>query len=410
MRRTKRLGRYHLVDRIAFGGMAELFRAFTFEPDGFRRDVAIKRLLPHFVEDQQFLTMLVDEFKLVSHLAHPNIAQVYELVEVDSSLLIAMEYVDGKDLRSTIEKARARGLALGLDDIAYVLAKALEGLHHAHVARDPRGERLNIVHRDFSPSNLLVGYDGTVKLCDFGIAKARHNRVETKTGIIKGKIKYMSPEQASGQRLDERSDLFSAGSVLYELATNTPPFDAPNEMDLVRAVRQAAPTPVRRLDPAIPDELAGIIEKAMSPSPSARYQTAQEFRDALLRFLHRHNPTYVRAKLSNLVKRIWADEIERDLRAMEELVLDMSGPGERQDLGKNLIADALGPDAVYSRFGPHPSAALGVIAEREAPTRPEGAESERPDETGISADDWAPLAPALVPPHEQKTVVTRHRR
>lgn len=353
-RRTKRLGRYHLAERIAFGGMAELFRAFTFEDDGFKRDVAIKRLLPHYVEDQQFITMLTDEFKLVSHLKHPNIAEVYELVEVDDNLLIAMEYVDGKDLRSTVEKARTRRVSLALDDIAYVLARALDGLHHAHVARDENDEPLKIVHRDFSPSNLLVAYDGTVKLCDFGIAKASLNHIETKTGIIKGKVKYMSPEQAFGRKLDWRSDLFSAGSVLYELATDTAPFNAGNEIDLIFAVRDAAPTPCRELNPGIPEQLSRIIEKAMSRSRSARYQTALEFRDALLHFLRNHNPKYRRTKLSRCMKRVWAEEIERELRAMEEFVIDTHIPVEG-DLGNNLIAEALGPDAAYSRFSPQPT-------------------------------------------------------
>lgn len=354
-RRTKRLGRYHLTERIAFGGMAEIFRAFTFEDDGFKRDVAIKRLLPHYVEDSQFITMLTDEFKLVSHLKHPNIAEVFELVEVDENLLIAMEYVDGKDLRSTVEKARQKRLRLALDDIAYVLARALDGLHHAHVARDEVDDPLKIVHRDFSPSNLLIGYDGTVKLCDFGIAKATHNRVQTKTGIIKGKVKYMSPEQAFGRKLDWRSDLFSAGSVLYELSTDTAPFSAGNEIDLIFSVRDAAPKPCRELNPDIPEQLARIIEKSMSRSRSARYQTALEFRDALLRFLRKYNPKYRRTKLSRFMKRVWHEEIERDLRAMEDFVIDSTSVPAPQDLGKNLIADALGPDAAYSRFSPQPT-------------------------------------------------------
>lgn len=359
-RRTKRLGRYHLTERIAFGGMAELFRAFTFEEDGFKRDVAIKRLLPHYLEDQQFITMLTDEFKLVSHLKHPNIAEVYELVDVDENILIAMEYVDGKDLRSTVEKARTRKVKLSLDDIAYTLARALDGLHHAHVARDDLDDPLKIVHRDFSPSNLLIAYDGTVKLCDFGIAKASHNRIQTKTGIIKGKVKYMSPEQAFGRKLDWRSDLFSAGSVLYELATGAAPFHANNEIDLIFAVRDAAPKPCQEVNKDIPDQLAKVIEKAMSRSRSARYQTALEFRDALLRFLRNYNPKYRRTKLSRFMKRVWKEEIERDLRAMEDFVLDSVDQRE-VDFGKNLIADALGPDAAFSKFSPSPTSAAQEI-------------------------------------------------
>ena len=411
MRRTKRLGRYHLAQRIAFGGMAELFRAFTFEADGFKRDVAIKRLLPTYLEDQQFITMLTDEFKLVSHLQHPNLAEVYELVEVDGHLLIAMEYVDGKDLRSTVEKAEQRRVPLALDDIAYVLARALDGLHHAHVARDEADEPLRIVHRDFSPSNLLVGYDGTVKLCDFGIAKATHNRIETKSGIIKGKVKYMSPEQAFGRKLDWRSDLFSAGSVLYELATGSSPFQASNEIDLIFEVRDADPRPCREINPDIPQPLARIIEKAMSRSRSARYQTALEFRDALLRFLRSYNPKYRRTKLSRFMKRVWNTEIEEDLRAMEALVLDRAAFDAQRDLGRNLIADALGPGATYSRFSPQPTSGAKAAEEVhqikteiiDAGARADG--SEGPLESERTVRSPSPFDPI----HEEKTVVVRPR-
>ena len=352
MRRTKRLGRYHLTERIAYGGMAEIFRGFTYDANDHRWDVAIKKLLPHYLEDRQFIVMLTDEFKLVSQLKHPNIAEVYELADVDGALLIAMEYVDGKDLRSTLEKAKQANTSLQFDDIAYVMARALDGLHHAHIARDGKDEPLRIVHRDFSPSNILVAYDGTVKICDFGIAKATHNRVQTKTGIIKGKVKYMSPEQAFGRKLDWRSDIFSAGTVLYELCTGQPPFNANNEIDLIFAVRDADPIHPRELNPHIPEHLANIIAKSMSRSRSGRYQSSLHFRDALLRFLRSHNPNYRRTRLSRFSKKLWAEEIERELRLMEDFVLDAS---KEKGYGKNLIADALGPDAAYSQFSPHPT-------------------------------------------------------
>ncbi len=291
MRIPRPLGRYHLTYRIAFGGMAELFRAFTFDEDQHQRNVAIKRLLPHFRDDRQFIDMLADEFRLVSYLKHPNIAEVYELAEIDKDVIIAMEYVDGKDLRTTAESAKNTSVLLGLDDIAYIMACSLDGLHRAHTACDRNGEPLRIVHRDFSPSNVLIGYDGTVKLCDFGIAKATHNRILTKTGIIKGKVKYMSPEQAFGRTLDGRSDVFSAGTVLYELTTGRAAFSAANEIDLIFAVREANPARVRDIDPTIPDPLALIIEKAMARSRSERYQSALELRNAhRLSARHRADP------------------------------------------------------------------------------------------------------------------------
>ncbi len=434
MRRTRQLGRYQLTDRIAFGGMAELYRGFTYDAQGGRLDVAIKKVLPHFTEDRQFLDMLTDEFKLVSHLRHPNVAVVYELAEVEESLLIAMEFVDGKDLRSTVEKAKQGGIGLDLDDMAYVLARALDGLHHAHVARDQNGEPLRIVHRDFSPSNMLVGYDGYVKICDFGIAKAAHNRVQTKTGIIKGKVKYMSPEQAFGRKLDWRSDLFSAGSVLYELVTGQAPFTAPNEIDLIFAVREATPTPVREVNPKVPPELAAIIEKAMVRSRSGRYQTAMEFRDALLAFLRRYNSSYRRTKLARFMKRIWAAEIETELRAMEEYVITEA---PRADFGRNLIADALGPDAAFQQFSPNPtrttapaseavderelhqakteildSRALAKQARRTSPTTPMQSTPKAPtrpppsDESDPEADIDRERTVRSDPIHFEKTVVT----
>lgn len=349
MRTTQRLGRYQLTDRIGHGGMAEIFRAFTYTAEGHRRDIAVKKLLPHYVEDQHFIDMLLDEFKLVSHLKHPGIAEVFEMTRVQDALLIAMEFVDGKDLRSTVEKARASRQLLDLDDLSYVVARALDGLHHAHGARDEHGEPLCIVHRDFSPSNILVGYDGHIKLCDFGVAKARNNRVKTKTGIIKGKVKYMSPEQAFGQPLDFRSDLFSAGSVLYELATGRPPFTAKTEIDLIFAVRDAEPIPCQVVNPRVPDALAHIIERSMHRSRSARYQSGAEFRDALLNFIRQYNPRYKRTKFSSFLRTLWAEEIEKELRAMESVVIDESSP---RDLGRNLLADVLGPNATYSRFTP----------------------------------------------------------
>lgn len=352
MRQTTRLGRYHLIERIAYGGMAEIFRAVTYDEEGYRRDVAVKKLLPHFVEDVQFIDMLTDEFKVVSHLRHANIAEVYELVQVGDSLLIAMEYLDGKDLRSTVERARRMQQPLGFDHIAYIMARSLDGLHHAHIARDENDEPLKIVHRDFSPSNILMAYDGRIKICDFGIAKATHNRVQTKTGVIKGKVKYMSPEQAFGKRLDQRSDIFSAGSVLYELCTDQAPFHTESEIDLIFLVRDANPIPCRQVNPEIPEELARIIERAMRRSRSERYQNAELFRSDLVRFLRDYNAQYSRSKLSGLMRSLWKAEIDAELRTMEDLVLDSSTGHE---LGTNLIADAMGARAVYARFTPMPA-------------------------------------------------------
>ena len=279
-RRTSRVGRYHLTERIAFGGMAEIFRGFTFDAEGFQRDVAVKKLLPQYAEDSAFVTMLTDEYKLVSHLHHPNIAEVYELAQVDGAVLVAMEYIDGKDLRSSLRNARRDGAELDFPDAAYVMASALDGLHHAHEASD-QGSPLGIVHRDFSPSNILIAYDGHVKLIDFGIAKARGRSQETAAGLLKGKFRYMAPEQAAGLPVDRRSDEYALGIALWEMLTGRRLFKADNDLLLLDMVRSPRIQPPSTGAPGISPELDAVVMKALAPNPKDRYPTCADFRRAL---------------------------------------------------------------------------------------------------------------------------------
>ncbi|HUH03975.1 MAG TPA: serine/threonine-protein kinase, partial [Kofleriaceae bacterium] len=198
MRRAQQLGRYHLLDRIAFGGMAEIYRAKTFDSHGHAHLVAVKRVLAHLAEDDDFIQMLVDEAKIAGLLRHPNIARVYEFARAHGEYFIAMEHVDGKDMRSILERCRQQKRPMPAQHVAYIGSEVATALHAAHTAVDNRGRPLRIVHRDVSPSNVICSYTGEVKLCDFGIAKATLSKVNTKTGVIKGKVKYMSPEQALG--------------------------------------------------------------------------------------------------------------------------------------------------------------------------------------------------------------------
>jgi len=340
------------MDRIAAGGMAEIFRAFTYE-DGHQRDVAVKQLLPQQLQDPRFLVMMTDEFRLLSRLRHPNIAEVFELVEVGDVVLIAMEYVDGKDLRSTIARLRKARRRFGFDEVAYLMARALDGLHHAHEARGPEGDHLGLVHRDFNPANILIGYDGSIKLIDFGIAKATSNETKTRVGIIKGKVKYMSPEQTRGVPLDRRSDVFSAGSVLYELATGRPPFDGGNDLRLLKVVRTAQTIPPRQLDPRVPEELEAIIGRAMRVDPEQRTPSALVMRDELFRYLRAQHPEFRRTRLARRMKDVWADTIDAELRSLEEYVADIPEAGV--DYGRNLLADALGPEATFAKFSALPT-------------------------------------------------------
>lgn len=333
MKRSIPIGRYHLLDRVSSGGMADVFRAKVVDPDGTERLVAMKRILEQYAEDPAFVRMLVAEYRLSLLLVHPNIAHIYELLQTDEGYFIAMEYVDGKDLRATMYRASDRRRPIDATDAAYLMARAIDGLDHAHVATTHDGQPLRLVHRDFSPSNILVSYDGTVKIIDFGIAKADVDRERTAQGIIKGKVRYMSPEQAQGDpRLTGQSDVFSAGSVLYELLTGTPAFSAPSEVELIYAVRRAEPVPLRELAPHVPEALAEIVERAMARNRRDRYQSAGEFRDELVTYLRGYAPNYRRTRLANYMRGLWAREIDVEIRTLLEYALSEEPAAASVDL------------------------------------------------------------------------------
>ncbi len=315
--RSRRIGRYHLLDRVACGGMAEVYRAKVFDREGGTQLVALKKVLDMYAEDPNFVKMLVAEYHLSALLKHPNIAAIYELLRAPEGYFIAMEFIDGKDLRATMARAQEGRRRFDLGDAVYLMARALDGLHCAHAATTDDGQPLQLVHRDFSPSNILVGYDGSVKIIDFGIAKASVPRDRTATGIIKGKVRYMSPEQANGdERLTAQSDVFSAGSVLYELLGNEPAFNAPNELELIYTVRRAQPKPLTQIAPHVPEGLGDIVKRAMARSKRDRFASAAEFRDALVTFLRAFAPGYRRTRVANFMRTLWAREIDEEIRTL----------------------------------------------------------------------------------------------
>jgi len=362
VRRAQQLGRYHLLDRIAFGGMAEIYRAKTFDAGGAPHLVAVKRVLAHLAEDDDFIQMLVDEAKIASVLRHLNIARVYEFARAHGEYFIAMEHVDGKDMRTVLERCRTKKKPIPPEHAAYVSAEVGSALHAAHSAIDSRGRPLRIIHRDVSPSNIICSYAGEVKLCDFGIAKATLSRVTTKTGVIKGKVKYMSPEQALGRKLDHRSDVFSLGSCLYEMLTRIPPFTATNEMDLLIKVRDAKYRPVSEITPGIPHELEAITDRCLTRSRANRYQTAADAETDLRAFLSKLMPSYSRSHLGRFIRKMFATEIERELRMLEEYVLDEE---VSDDVGESLMARDEGFEPPEVPFQPKPTS-VSIVAVPEA--------------------------------------------
>src|SRR5688500_10673044 len=232
---SQSLGKYQLLRKLATGGMAEVWLARQMGIEDFRRNVVLKRILPHLAEDVEFVQMFLNEAKIAARFTHPNIAQIYDLGAEAGSYFIAMEYVHGEDLGRIMRKAWSSGQWLTKPLAVRIISLACDGLYYAHTRADEHGRPLKVVHRDVSPQNILVSFDGSVKLVDFGIAKAADQASLTKSGAIKGKFAYMSPEQASGKPLDNRSDIFALGLVLYELLTGVRPIKRETELATLQA-------------------------------------------------------------------------------------------------------------------------------------------------------------------------------
>src|SRR6185436_7162337 len=238
---TTRLGSYEIIRTLAQGGMAQLFLARAVGPEGFEKIVVLKRILPHHAEDPKLVRSFLDEAKLVATLDHPHFAHVYDMGTLDGSYFFTMEYVHGPDVHAILKRCRRAGQPLAIEHAVLIARDVASALHYAHERRGADGARLHIVHRDVSPSNIIVSYDGVPKLVDFGIAKAARNPLRTQTGTLKGKISYMSPEQARGLRLDRRSDVFSLGVVLWELIADSALHKGTNDLAVLDRIMHEAP-------------------------------------------------------------------------------------------------------------------------------------------------------------------------
>jgi TonB family protein len=274
-------GQYELIEPIATGGMAEVYRARMRGVEGFQKIVAIKRILPHLTDNDEFVTMFVDEAKLAAQLQHPNIIHIYDLGKIERSYYIAMEYIDGKDLRSILRALDEKKSRLPLGLALFIASRLAAALDYAHRKKDLQGKAMALVHRDISPQNVLISFDGDIKLCDFGIAKATSKASHTRAGALKGKLQYMSPEQAWGRDIDHRSDIFSLGLVLYEMLTGRKGFAGDSELSILEQVRAPKLVPPREIDPAIPPEVERVVLKALKEDCEQRYQTAAEFASEL---------------------------------------------------------------------------------------------------------------------------------
>jgi len=315
-----RFGKYLLLERINVGGMAEVFKAKAFGVQGFERLLAIKRILPNMAEDDEFINMFVDEARIAVQLSHSNVVQIYELGKFNESYYIAMEYILGRDLRQIFDRFRKAERTFPIPAAAFVASKICDGLDYAHRKNDPTGAPLNLIHRDVSPQNILVSYEGAVKITDFGIAKAEDRASKTQAGVLKGKFGYMSPEQVRGMDIDRRSDIFALGILLYEMVTGERLFLGESDFSTLEKVRAAEVPSPTEYNSEIPEELERILLKTLARDRDERYQWASELHDDLQRFLIVDHTIYNAKNLSALLREEYQEDIEEEMRKAEDFM------------------------------------------------------------------------------------------
>lgn len=336
-------GKHCLLERISVGGMAEVYRARPFNAPEFRRFLAVKRILPNLAADDEFISMFVDEAKIAVQLNHRSVCQIYELGRLEGTFYIVMEFIAGKDVLALQNWFRKRRKIMSVAQAAWIAAQVCDGLDYAHRKSDDDGNPLNIIHRDISPQNVLVSYDGDVKLIDFGIARAATTNATTQVGVLKGKFGYMSPEQVDAKELDHRSDIFAVGTLLWEMLTARRLFHADSDFATLEKVRSAPIEPPSAKNSRVPAEIDRIVMKALERDRDTRYQWASEMADDLRAFLADASPNYSAGRLSSWMIRNFPDELEV----------------ERRKVGQ--FADFVTVDDVYAYYALHPETEAAAV-------------------------------------------------
>jgi|GEM_PF-1070940 len=312
-------GKYQLVAKLAIGGMAELFLAKQEGPGGFSKTVAVKCILPHYAQNNEFISMFMDEARVASRLNHPNVVQILEVGDVDGIYYMAMEYIPGQNLKAFNKRLYSDRYYVEnppFELIAQLFAQAASGLDHVHNAMDDRQRLLNLVHRDISPNNLMLSYNGVLKVVDFGVAKARSQENETEVGTLKGRLSYMSPEYLSAQPIDGRSDLFALGIVLYEITTNKRLFRQRNEAETIQALLTWPIPRPSQICSAYPPMLEEIVMTALERNPANRYQSAEEMQRALEDFIEARQKFCGSRQVADLMEKIFPQEKEHNRKGI----------------------------------------------------------------------------------------------
>jgi len=319
-----RFGKYLLLEKLAVGGMAQLYRGKITGIQGFEKLIAIKTILPHLSGEKELLNSFIDEAKLAALLHHQNIVQIYDFGPMEGSYFIAMEYLFGRDLRHIFSKSQEKNFPLSNELALFIISRICSGLDYAHQLRDFQGNPLNIIHRDISPQNIFVTYEGEIKIVDFGIAKAASQSTITQFGMIKGKIAYMSPEQASGQSIDHRSDIFSTGILLYEMITQKRMFTGPDTLQILAKVSKAEFEPPEVAHSGLSPKIYKILNKALVKDPDHRYQSCGEMLADIEECMFELSLRPSARSLSQYMKELFEEEITTEGRLMRDAaVADM---------------------------------------------------------------------------------------
>lgn len=296
-------GKYELLEKLASGGMADIYLARYITIDGSSKFVAIKRILPHLSKDQAFVNMFKEEAKLAINLNHNNIVSILDFGYENDQYFLVMDYVEGYTLKQICNEFKKENKSLSVDQILYLVKEAAAGLDYAHHCTDAKtAAPLNLIHRDMSPQNIMLSFQGSVKIIDFGIAQAGSDELKDDPGTLKGKFRYMSPEQAESVDLDMRSDLFSLGVILWELLANDHLFSGKNGFNILQKVKQCQIRPISEVNPAIPEDIERIVTKALSKDRNKRYQTAAELSRDLNRLLNQKYPEFSQQAFSVFIK------------------------------------------------------------------------------------------------------------
>lgn len=299
----EKFGKYVLLEKIAVGGMAEVYLAKSAVANGLNKFVALKRILPQYSSNEEFVDMFKEEAKVAINLNHGNIVSIYDFGVEKKQFYLVMEFMEGRNLRQIINELKKNNKSFSIEQAIFMIKEVAAGLDHAHRCVDANsGRPLNITHRDMSPQNIMISFEGEVKVIDFGIAKAETEKEETKAGTLKGKFSYMSPEQAEGLPIDPRTDVFALGIVLWELLANDRLFTGSNEAAILRKVRECQIPQIRKVNPLVPPELERIVMKSLAKDKNVRYQTAANLHRDLNRFLNTQYPDFSSHDFSQFLK------------------------------------------------------------------------------------------------------------